>query len=65
MKMYNLRKTIRGWPFNPDWLRGRGQKLDAFNRDKEALHRMKKLGYPTKTWYVKQVYLEAAVDHPE
>ena len=64
-KMYNLDKTIRGWPFIAESLRGRGQRMDRFDRGKEALHRKQKLGYPTKTWYVKQVYLEAAVDHPE
>ena len=48
LKMYNLTKTIRGWPFIAESLRGRGQRMDKFDRDKEALHQKMKLGYPKK-----------------
>ena len=37
-KMYNLEKTIRGWPFIAESLRGRGQRMDRFDQGKEALH---------------------------
>ena len=46
--MYNLEKTIRRWPFIAESLRGRGQRMERFERFKEALHRKQKLGYPKK-----------------
>ena len=65
--MMQLTSTIRGWPFLPEELKGLGQDMMKFERNKEVFQRIKRsvgIGYD-KVWYVKRIFLEAAIDEPQ
>ena len=66
-KMMQLTSTVRGWPFLPEEHKGLGQDMMRFERNKEVFQRIKRsvgIGYD-KVWYVKRIFLEAAIDEPQ
>ena len=68
-KLRELINTLRGWPYLPDTFLGLNQDLiSKFNRDKEYFFRKQKIlgkvGHDT-VYYVKSIFMEAAVDNPE
>ena len=69
-KLKQLEDTVRGYPFIYESFIGKGQKMERFCRQKEVLHRELKIAgkgrnHRDTLFYVKQVFLEAAVDSPE
>ena len=62
-----LTSTIRGWPSIADELKGLGQDMMKFDREKEVFQQIRRsvgIGYD-KVWYVKRIFLEAAIDEPQ